>query len=157
MKIAQTLAKIGLCAALILSPTISRAQEDPLADVKKQLVDQTKPFTFIVEFKAKAESKKEFMKLAREAVKNTRKEPGNHAYSVHGDAKDPNTIVFFEIWASMEALESHVKQEYTKALLGSVETLCEGKPNIRVLLPLAAPLGKPKAPEAPATPAPATK
>jgi quinol monooxygenase YgiN len=153
----------SLRKSLALLPLVlasfAAAQEDPIAELKKQLADPTKPFTTIVEFTVKEEGKKEFMKLAREAVKNTRKEEGNFAYQVHSDVKDAKKLVFFEVWANVESLEKHIKQEYTAKLLGSVETLCEGKPDIRLLTPMASPYrskaeaaaGAPTAPAAPAS------
>lgn len=148
----KRLSQLFVLAALAIAPTLGFAQDvDPLADIKKQIKDPAKPFTLIVEFKVKPDKAKDFKKMVREAVKNTRMEPGNAAYQVHADAGQENTLVFFEIWRSVEALEAHVKQEYTKTLLGSAETHCDGKPNIRVLTPFApAGPGKPKAAETPA-------
>ncbi len=141
-----------LAAALTLlaSPVVAQ-DADPLADIRSQLKNPDAPFSMIVEFKVKADMAKEFKALVREAVKNTRKEEGNATYQVHADAKDPNTLVFVEIWRSMKALEDHVKQDYTAKLLGAAATHCEGKPSIRILTP-ATGIPGPKAPGAPGAP-----
>jgi quinol monooxygenase YgiN len=125
----------SLCAFPFFTPTYAQ-DADPLAPIKAQVKDHNAPFTLIVEFKVKPDQAKAFKKLIRQAVTNTRKEPGNAVYSTHADTKDENTIVFTEVWRSMEALQSHVGQEYTKALLGSAKDMCEAEPTIRVLLPL---------------------
>ncbi|MBP7949264.1 MAG: antibiotic biosynthesis monooxygenase [Verrucomicrobiales bacterium] len=146
------------CTAILAAFAMgtSPAQEgkkDPAADIKAQLKDPSKPFTVLVEFHVKPGTEKEFRKAVQNSVRNTRKEPGNAAYSCHQDVKDPTRFVFFEIWRSIPALEEHLGKDYVKTLLGKAEELSAEPPTIRVLTPWVP--GPPK--EKPAAPAPAAE
>lgn len=143
----KTLSLLTAAACLLLGSAFAQDEKkDPIADIRAQVKDPTKPFTLLVEFNLKPGQAKEFRKLVHESVKNTRKEAGNAAYSCHQDAGDPNKFVFFEIWRSIAGLEEHIKQDYVKALLGGAEAMSAQPPVIKVLTPWVP--GPPKAPGA---------
>lgn len=60
-----------------------------------------------------------------------RKEPGNHAYTVHQASDDADTIVMYEQYADEAALAAHGK--HLKDIGGAVNALLAGRPDIRVL------------------------
>ncbi|MGI8604576.1 MAG: putative quinol monooxygenase [Verrucomicrobiales bacterium] len=129
MKIAASLVAMALTTAAYAQTA------DPLAELRAQVKNPDSMFTVIVEFRLKPGSDKEFRKAAQEGVRNTRKEPGNAAYEVHQDAKDPSTFVFFEKWRSMKALEEHIATPYTKNLMAKAAELSASPMTIRVLTP----------------------
>jgi quinol monooxygenase YgiN len=120
---------------LIVVLAAAASAQDPIADIRAQLKDSDSMFTLIVEMHLKPGSEQQFRKLAQEAVRATRKEPGNAAYEVHQDAKDPGTFVFFEKWRSISAVVEHVAKDYTKTLLDGAADLSSSPMSIRVLTP----------------------
>ena len=132
--------------------------EDPLAPIRSAVKDATKPFTLIVEFKLKPGSLKEVRPIVTAAVKSTRQEPGNAAYETHLDASS-DTLVFFEKWRSIAALEEHVAKDYTKTLLDRMKELAAEPMKLRVLTPFfpAGPGGKPAPKAGAAKPAESSK
>ena len=55
-------------------------------------------------------------------VEPTRKEPGCLCYNLHQSKADPTQFMFYEQWASKEALDAHGKTPHMKALGGSSRT-----------------------------------
>jgi quinol monooxygenase YgiN len=51
-------------------------------------------------------------------VEPTRKEPGCLCYNLHQSKSDPTQFMFYEQWASKEALDSHGKTPHMRALGG---------------------------------------
>ena len=154
------LTQLALIAALsfgIISSTVAQYTKDPIADIKSQLKDPTKPFTTLVEFTIKPQAIKEWRKLVQESVKNTKKEPGSITYTSHQYAKDPGKFVFVEVWRSFAALEEHVKQDYVKTLLTKAGELSAAPPSIRVLTPWVPTPPKPKTDAGAAKPAAAAE
>ncbi len=54
-------------------------------------------------------------------VEPTRKEPGCLCYSLHQSKSDPAQFMFYEQWASKEALDGHGKTPHMTALRGKLE------------------------------------
>ena len=54
-------------------------------------------------------------------VEPTRKEPGCLAYNLHQSKADKTQFMFYEQWASKEALDAHGKMPYMKALGGKLK------------------------------------
>ena len=49
-------------------------------------------------------------------VEPTRKEPGCLCYNLHQSKSDPTQFMFYEQWASKEALDAHSKTPHMRAL-----------------------------------------
>lgn len=54
-------------------------------------------------------------------VEPTRKEPGCLAYNLHQSKSDKPQFMFYEQWASKEALDAHGQMPYMKALGGKLK------------------------------------
>ena len=54
-------------------------------------------------------------------VEPTRKETGCLCYNLHQSKSDPAQFMFYEQWASKEALDAHGKQPHMKALGGKLK------------------------------------
>ncbi len=54
-------------------------------------------------------------------VEPTRKEPGCLCYNLHQSKADPTQFMFYEQWASKEALDAHGKTPHMKALGGKLK------------------------------------
>lgn len=54
-------------------------------------------------------------------VEPTRKEPGCLCYNLHQSKADPTLFMFYEQWASQDALDAHGKTPHMKALGGKLK------------------------------------
>ncbi|MFA3779369.1 putative quinol monooxygenase [Yersinia sp. 1652 StPb PI] len=70
-------------------------------------------------------AKPEFIDAVKEAVhlviEPSREEKGNLQYDLHAESDQKGSFVFFERWASDDALEKHNKTEHFKAFVKAVE------------------------------------
>jgi quinol monooxygenase YgiN len=65
----------------------------------------------------------------------SRQEPGNVRFDLYVQDDDPNRLVLVEEWASKEAFDSHMKQDYLLALGKALQdpTLCAGREVWRIV------------------------
>lgn len=75
----------------------------------------------------KPEYRQELIGVFQQLVLASRQEAGNVRYDLHQDVKNPNRVVFFEIWQSQAAVETHGAtahfQNFLKAIDGKTEIL----------------------------------
>jgi quinol monooxygenase YgiN len=120
----------------LLAPT--RAEDDPIvAAIRPQLKDINKPFAMIVTLKIKAGAKEKFEALWPEAVKSTRKEPGNLIYEFNHTAGTANSYTLYEKWKNLKGLEDHLKTDVISKLLKDMGPHLDGAPDIRIMTPVA--------------------
>ncbi len=122
--------------ALIVGVALSDARgqdENPVVKlVKSKVKDQAKPFAILVTFKVKAGKEKDFETAFRPCLAATKKEPGCISYELNRDPDHPELYVMFEKFRGIPALEDHLKQKHTQALLSTVIPMCDGDPQIKV-------------------------
>ena len=82
---------------------------------------------------AKPEKRQELLKILASFVAPTRTEPGCINYDFHCDTEDPNTFVFYENFASREALDKHLAMPYLQPLLDRSDELLAKPVSIRYL------------------------
>jgi quinol monooxygenase YgiN len=82
---------------------------------------------------AKPEKRDELMLILAAQVAPKRAEPGCINYDFHCDKADPNTFIFYENFASNEALDDHLKQSHLKPLMDRLDELLAEPVNIRHL------------------------
>ncbi len=82
---------------------------------------------------AKPEKRDELMRILAAQVAPTRAEPGCINYDFHCDQADPNTFIFYENFASKEALEDHLKKAHLKPLIDRLDELLAKPVDIRYL------------------------
>jgi quinol monooxygenase YgiN len=74
---------------------------------------------------ATLQAKPEFVSAVSDAVHEimepSRQELGNLQYDLHRDLEQPGTFVFFERWASAEALEKHNATEHFKQFVSQLD------------------------------------
>jgi quinol monooxygenase YgiN len=56
---------------------------------------------------ARAEDLPDVLRLSREHVERSRREPGCLLHSVHQDVEDPHRLVFLEHWQDRESVIAH--------------------------------------------------
>ena len=71
--------------------------------------------------KAKAGEEAAVKEVLLSLVEPTRKEPGCLCYNLHQSKADPTQFMFYEQWASKEAIDAHGKTPHMKALGGKLK------------------------------------
>jgi quinol monooxygenase YgiN len=75
--------------------------------------------------KAKPGQEEAVKEVLLELVEPTRKEPGCLCYNLHRSKSDEAQFMFYEQWASKEAIDAHGKMPYMKALGGKLKDKTE--------------------------------
>ncbi|MFF4174227.1 putative quinol monooxygenase [Streptomyces sp. NPDC001744] len=83
----------------------------------------TSGFGLVVRFNLRdAEAAKAFDLLVEETLKGIQThEPGTLSYVVHTVADEPNTRLFYELYADREAFDQHEQQPHTRHFLAERE------------------------------------
>lgn len=82
---------------------------------------------------AKPEKREELLRILSAQVAPTRAEAGCINYDFHSDTADPNVFVFYENFASREALDDHLKQPHLRPLTNRIDNLLAKPVDIRFL------------------------
>jgi quinol monooxygenase YgiN len=72
---------------------------------------------------AKPDTFDEMLRIAREHVHRSRKEPGCISHDVSIDADDPLTLQFVERWADKAALKTHFRVKESQVMFHALQTL----------------------------------
>lgn len=75
----------------------------------------------------KAESREQALQLARHMADATRAESGCISYDFYIGLSDPNTLMLFQEWESMEALMEHFQTEHMEQFLRELPELVSGE------------------------------
>ena len=82
--------------------------------------------TVLARIKAKSGMEEEVRAAATSLLAPTRREAGCLEYVLHEGADDKSALMFYESWASKEALDEHLKRPYLQAFVGkTAEMLAE--------------------------------
>lgn len=75
----------------------------------------------------KQEVRDEALDLARTMAAATRVEPGCVSYDFYVGLTEPNKLMLFQEWESMEALMAHFKTDHMEAFLRELPELLDGE------------------------------
>lgn len=67
------------------------------------------------------------LKLARGMTEATRSEPGCISYDFYIGLSDPNTLMLFQEWESLEALARHFQTNHMEEFLRALPTVVSGE------------------------------
>lgn len=73
------------------------------------------------------EDREEAVALIRELAETSRGERGCLAYEVYLSVDDPETVVLWQQWSSIEALETHFASEHVDAFLDLIPDYIDGQ------------------------------
>ena len=73
------------------------------------------------------ECREQALKLARGMTEATRAEPGCLSYEFYVGLSDPNTLMLFQEWESMEALMRHFQTPHMEAFLRELPAVVSGE------------------------------
>lgn len=80
----------------------------------------------LIEAKIQPQRRAELVEAARQYLPLVRAEPGVEAFYLTVRKDDPNTFVFYEIYRSQAAQDSHLQQEFTKKFLSTLKSAQAG-------------------------------
>ena len=80
----------------------------------------------LIEAKIQPQRRAELIEAARQYLPLVRAEPGVEAFYLTARQDDPNTVVFYEVYKSQAAQDSHLQQEFTKKFLATLKGAQEG-------------------------------
>ncbi len=73
------------------------------------------------------ELREQALELARSMAEATRAEPGCLSYDFYVGLSDPNTLMLFQEWESMEALMRHFQTPHMEAFLQALPKVVSGE------------------------------
>jgi quinol monooxygenase YgiN len=73
------------------------------------------------------EDREEAVALIREMADSSRRESGCLAYEVYLSVEDPDTVVLWQQWSSLEALEHHFASDHVDAFLDVIPDYIDGQ------------------------------
>jgi len=87
----------------------------------------------LAEIPVKAEYVDTVIALSNATLGPTLAEPGCEFFYQTRKKDEPNTLVFFEVFQSKEALDLHMEAAYTKSFFAGVQGKLAGKPVSNIL------------------------
>ena len=112
MKISRRTLLAGSASLAVLPCLAAEALADQPAKAEKP----TPKVVLTAVIKAKTGEEDAVKEILLALVEPTRKEAGCLCYNLHQSKSDKTQFMFYEQWASKEALEAHRKMPYMKAL-----------------------------------------
>ncbi len=116
--------KLFLMLAVISLTFGAYAQEQNSGSMKKVVVAR---------LDVKPEKVDQFLELAENMVKETRKEPGCMTYILYKSCFTPeNEFVFYEEYKDQKALDFHNESAYLKEFLSAIAPMLDSAPKVEV-------------------------
>jgi quinol monooxygenase YgiN len=101
---------------LLVAGAANAADDQPgssLLDRLKATVKPDQSFELLVRIKLKPGTEERFAAEATKVAKETVKEPGNEMFVFYKHLEQPGTVILFEKWKNLAALEAHQKAAHT--------------------------------------------
>lgn len=76
----------------------------------------------LIEAKIQAQHRDEIIAAAQQYVPLVRAEPGVEAFYLTAREDDPNTLIFYEVYKSKAAQDSHLQQDFVKKFLAMLKS-----------------------------------
>ena len=80
----------------------------------------------LIEARIQPQSRAELVEAARQYLPLVRAESGVEAFYLTVRKDDPNTFVFYEVYRSQAAQDSHLQQDFTKKFLATLKGVQAG-------------------------------
>lgn len=74
-----------------------------------------------------SQDREEAVAMIREMADSSRREPGCLAYEVYLSVDDPDTVVLWQQWRNLEALEAHFASDHVDAFLDVIPDYIDGQ------------------------------
>src|ERR1700757_1608931 len=101
---------------------LGRAVTTPASERKEQSDMANQKVIMLIRGKIQAERRDEIIAAVRQYVPLVRAEPGVEAFYLTVREDDPNTLVFYEVYKSKAAQDSHLQQDFVKKFLATLKS-----------------------------------
>ena len=125
MKLPQILAVTALIvasASALHSVPPSQAGNMQAGERKEQSNVSNMKVIMLIEAKIQPQRRAELIAAAQQYIPLVRTEPGVEAFYLSTRQDDPNTFVFYEVYRSQAAQDSHLQQDFTKQFLATLKS-----------------------------------
>ncbi len=95
------------------------------------------PVAVLARIPAQPGRRDELIEKLQQAIDNARGEEGTKLYILHTNDKDPDAVLFYELYADYDAFVAHGTSDAFKALGASLRDVAGGRPEITMLTPVA--------------------
>lgn len=89
--------------------------EDLIGPIRERVASPDKPFDIFIDITIKPGLEGDFERAFAPAVNATRREPGNIAFQLTRDPRQPNVYVHHERWRTLRDVEQHMEMPHMKA------------------------------------------
>jgi quinol monooxygenase YgiN len=120
MKLTQTMIVTALVVAsgsALYSVPPYQAGNMPAAETKEQSNVSNTKVIMLIEAKIQPQRRTELIEAAQQYIPLVRAEPGVEAFYLSTRQDNPNTFIFYEVYKSQAAQDSHLQQDFTKKFL----------------------------------------
>ena len=93
----------------------------PTSAGKEQSDMANQKVIMLIEAKIQMQRRDEIIAAARQYVPLVRAEPGVEAFYLTAREDDPNTLIFYEVYKSKAAQDSHLQQDFVKKFLATLK------------------------------------
>ncbi|GAA4557169.1 putative quinol monooxygenase [Planotetraspora kaengkrachanensis] len=84
-------------------------------------------YQFLVSFTVQAEHRDDFVRAAKKTARDSlASEPGSHRFEVIADENDPNVFYLNEVYADLDAFDTHASGPYFGAFFAEAGAYAEG-------------------------------
>jgi quinol monooxygenase YgiN len=80
----------------------------------------------LIEARIQPQRRTELVEAARVYLPLVRREPGVEAFYIATRKDDPNIFIFYEVYRSQAAQDSHLQQDFTKKFLATLKSAQAG-------------------------------
>ena len=89
---------------------------------KEQSTMSNAKVIMLIEAKIQPQRRAELLEAAQQYIPLVRAEPGVEAFYLSTREDDPNTFVFYEVYRSLAAQDSHLQQDFVKKFLALLKS-----------------------------------
>ena len=94
------------------------------------------PVAVLARVPAQPGRRDELIEKLGQAIENAKGEAGTTLYILHTDEKDPDAVLFYELYTDHDAFVAHGTSDAFKALGASLREIAGGRPEITMLTPV---------------------
>jgi quinol monooxygenase YgiN len=94
------------------------------------------PVAVLARIPAQPGRRDELIEKLQQAITNAEGEEGTRLYILHTDEKDPDAVLFYELYTDHAAMVAHGTSDAFKALGASLRDVAGGRPELTVLTPV---------------------
>jgi quinol monooxygenase YgiN len=106
-----------------------------IAAFAAQIGERHRPLALIARFRVRSGTGVRIENAFAKASVQTATEAGVRAYQLHQEPDNPDAVIVYERWRSLDDLEVHLRTPYIAALRAEIDAVMEGQPDFQIIRP----------------------